>query len=198
MMYTEDDRNRKFNFKNNTRSNVNTSSYEEDYYKDYYDDYPVIENNKNKKRRVNVNRIDTSYTDDYSDRTSYDYDNKTLNRKKHTVVIIILSIVLISLIVILLRSINITKPPKGDNTNYVRLQTNQIDLKVGQSQKLELILSDTNSNYQVQWFSNNDSVAIVDNSGKVTAINEGEAIIMVAYYLNDKVYDAECRIYVSK
>lgn len=197
-MYTEDDRNRKFNFKNNTRSNVNTSSYEEDYYKDYYDDYPVIENNKNKKRRVNVNRIDTSYTDDYSDRTSYDYDNKTLNRKKHTVVIIVLSIILISLIVILLRSINITKPPKGDNTNYVRLQSNQIDLKIGQSQKLELILSDTNSNYQVQWFSNNDSVAIVDDNGKVTAINEGEAIIMVAYYLNDKVYDAECRIYVSK
>lgn len=198
-MYTEDDRKKKFDFKkNNTRSNVNTSFYEEDYYKDYYDDYPVIENNKNNKRRVNVNKLDTSYTDDDSDRNNYNYDNKTLKRKKYTVVIIVLSIILISLIVILLRSINITKPPKGDNTNYVRLQTNQIDLKVGQSQKLELILSDTNSNYQVQWFSNNDSVAIVDDNGKVTAINEGEAIILVAYYLNDKVYDAECRIYVSK
>ena len=106
-------------------------------------------------------------------------------------------IVLISLIVVLLQSINITKPPVGDNSNYVRLKENQINLKVGQSKKLELILSDNNSDYKIEWFSNNDNVVIVEN-GNVKAINEGEAIILVAYYLKDKIYDAECRVYVSK
>lgn len=201
-MYTEDDRKNKFKFKkNNTRSNVNknyNNSYEEDYYKDYYDDYKIVEDDKKIKKKTNVNKLDTSYSDDYSDGTNYNYDKDSLKKKKYGVIIIILVIVLISLIIILLKSLNVSKTPVENSSNYVRLQENQIELKEGDSKKLDLILSDTSSNYKIEWFSNDDSVAIVDDNGKVTAINEGEAIILVAYYLNNKVYDAECHINVLK
>lgn len=198
-MYTDDDKNNKFSFqKNNTRSNVENIysdySYDENFYKDYYD------NNYNSKvnNKTTINKLDTEYTDDYSDMTDYNYNQNSLKRKKYVVIIMILFIVLVSLVVVLLKSINITKPPVGNNSNYVHLKEKQINLKIGQSEKLELILSDIESNYEIHWFSNNDNVAIVDESGNVKAINEGEAIILVAYYLKDKIYDAECRVYVSK
>lgn len=192
-MYTEDDKN-KFK-KHNTRSNV---AYEEDYYKDYYDDYTNTSKSKKKIKKTTINRLDTSYSDDYSDGTNYNYSKNSLKRKKYTVIIMILFIVLISLIFVLLRVTNITKPPVGNNNNYVRLQENQIELKVGENKKLNLILSDSKSNYKIEWFSNNDNVLVVDNNGNIKAINEGEAIILVAYYLNDKIYDTECHVRVSK
>ena len=98
----------------------------------------------------------------------------------------------------MVRSINVKNPPIGNNSNYVRLQYNQLEMQVGETKKIELILSDMKSDYKIEWFSNNDSVVTVDDNGNIRAINKGEAIILVAYYLNDKVYDAQCYITVSK
>ena len=97
-----------------------------------------------------------------------------------------------------MKSINIKTPPVGDSTIYVRLNNTELNLNVGDTQKLDVILTGNSNNYRIEWFSNNDNVVTVDNNGNIRAINEGEAIILVAYYLNNNVYDAQCRIYVSK
>lgn len=211
-MYTEDDKYTKHKrksdeFRSTISNNYNNITYDEDFYKDFeddiYDNYLIDSSldddrgKKKKKQKHNINKLDTSYTDDYSDNTYYNYDKKSLDKKKYTVIIIILVIFLIALVCILLRSINV-KPPSGNNTNYVRLNYDQLDMKIGETKKIDLILSDTNSNYKVKWFSSDDNIVTVDNSGKIFAIKEGNAVIMVAYYLNNKTYDAQCHVTISK
>ena len=212
VMYTEDDKYTKHK-KTESRSKksnvVNNITYDEDFYKDFqdenYDNYFIDyslshynDDNVRNSKKKNINKLDTSYTDDLSDNTYYNYDKKALDKKKFTVIIIILAIFVIALVCILIRTINIKNPPKGNNLNYVRLENDQLNMKIGETKKLELILSNSNSDYKIEWFSNNDNVVTVDNNGNLFAINEGNAVILVAYYLEDKVYDTQCYITVSK
>lgn len=206
-MYTEDDRNKRIKYKNNTRSTYKTqyqyNDYE-DYYKDYYDNnidtnngydynYPL---NDSKQRSINrktsTNRLDV-YEDD-----NYSYSPNDIKKKKYIVIIIILVIILTSLVIILFKNLKINSLPTGNNNNYVHLSENIVNLKIGDSKKLAFSLSGTDSNARVEWFSNDDSIVIVSTSGEIKAIGEGEAIVLVAYYLDNKVFDDECRIYVSK
>lgn len=209
-MYTEDDKYKKPKFKFNKYQNNkikktstmknNNSEEIEDYYKDYYDNYSETSLNKQNNQSSNqelFNNFELPYNNDnYSSFETY--DKNTLSKKKYVVIIIILFIILSILIVFLIQTINVKAPPIGSNANYVRLYQEELELKPGDTKKLELILSDTkDENYKIEWFSNNDNVVAVDKNGNIIAINKGEAIILVAYYLNNKVYDAQCRIYVS-
>lgn len=208
VMYTEDDKYTKHKRNNsNTSSNSYNNLYDENFYGDFSDvyndsniDYSLYDklydkiNNYNKKG--NVNKLDTSYFNDYNDIDNY--NTKSLNKRKYIVIIIILVIFFIALLCILVKILNVSKPPVGNNNNYVRLQYDQLDMHVGESKKLDLILSDVNSQYKIEWFSNDDNIVMIDNNGNIKAINEGNAIILVAYYLNDKIYDAQCHINVSK
>jgi len=224
-MYTDEDkdtkhkktesRSKKSNHYNDYYSDYYNVSYDEDFYKNFSDednintntnadnliDYSFdysFNNYEKKSKKRNVNKLDTSYTEEHDDNQYYDYDRKTLDKKKYTVIIIILVIFFIALVCILIRIINVKNPPVGNNFNYVRLHYDQLDLKIGDTKKLDLILSNTSDDYKIEWFSNNDKIVSVDNNGNIFALNEGNAVILVAYYLNDNVYDAQCHITVSK
>ena len=206
-MYTVDDRKKKYRIgqsssKNYTKKTSRSVEVNDNFYGDYYDDY---EDNSNKIDTMinatpnkNINNIDTTYTDDYSDGTLNKMSPWDMFKKKYVVLITILGITLLVLVIFLVKTINVKTPPKGENGNYVRLFYEELEMKVGDRQKLEVTLSDPKNNYKIEWFSNNDSVVEVDSTGNIVAVSEGEAIIMVAYYVDDKVYDAQCIVHVLK
>jgi len=189
-MYTEDDKskNNKFNIHSNNFNNQ-SSTFEEDYYKDYYNNYHDVSSNQNIKKVSNEVNIS---------KTPFSRNNNDLSKRKYFVIIIILFIVLSILLVFLIQTINIKSPPVGITKNYIRLINNELELSIGEREKIDFVLSkNDDENYKIEWFSNNDSVVTVDRNGNILAVNKGEAIILVAYYINNKVYDAQCRIYVS-
>ena len=88
-----------------------------------------------------------------------------------------------------------------DNPNHnisvvgVALEQSQITLKVGETQILVAHFMPANAtNRNVKWESNNNAVAIVDNSGKVTAISTGVAVITVT--TEDGKFAASCTVTV--
>ena len=77
----------------------------------------------------------------------------------------------------------------------IKLNKNTIELEVGKSEKLQVTIEPENvTNKTVSWSSSNETVATVDNEGKVTARGEGEATI-VAKTSNGK--EAKCTIKVK-
>ena len=206
-MYTVDDRKKKYrigqsNNKNYTKKPSRSVEVNDNFYGDYYDDYEDNSNEVDAKinntPNKNINNIDTTYTDDYSDGTLNKMSPWDMVKKKYIVLITILGITLLVLVIFLVKAINVKTPPKGETGNYVRLFYEELEMKVGDKQKLEVTLSDPKNNYKIEWFSNNDSVVEVDSTGNIVAVSEGEAIIMVAYYVDDKVYDAQCIVHVLK
>ena len=206
-MYTVDDRKKKYrigqsNNKNYTKKPSRSVEVNDNFYGDYYDDYEDNSNEVDAKinntPNKNINNIDTTYTDDYSDGTLNKMSPWDMVKKKYIVLITILGITLLVLVIFLVKAINVKTPPKGETGNYVRLFYEELEMKVGDKQKLEVTLSDPKNNYKIEWFSNNDSVVEVDSTGNIVAVSEGEAIIMVAYYVDDKVYDAQCTVHVLK
>ena len=206
-MYTVDDRKKKYrigqsNNKNYTKKPSRSVEVNDNFYGDYYDDYEDNSNEVDAKinntPNKNINNIDTTYTDDYSDGTLNKMSPWDMVKKKYVVLITILGITLLVLVIFLVKTINVKTPPKGETGNYVRLFYEELEMKVGDKQKLEVTLSDPKNNYKIEWFSNNDSVVEVDSTGNIVAVSEGEAIIMVAYYVDDKVYDAQCTVHVLK
>lgn len=201
-MYTEDDKYSKDNdnCERRSKNKITTNYYDENFYKDFSccEDVFYNKNNSNVKNynhvnRNKVNRLATFRSHNYSKNK---YDVLHLN-KKHTIIVISLSLIFIVLISVLARKVYIKTPYVGDNSNYISLQYNQLDMKLGESRKLKLILSDMKSDYRIEWFSSNDNVVTVDNDGNIYATNKGEAIVLVAYYLNNIVYDAQCYVNVS-
>ena len=73
----------------------------------------------------------------------------------------------------------------------ITLNKTSIELKIGESEKLEVTSSE---NEKITWSSSNEKVAIVDSEGKVTAKGEGEATI-TAKTSNGK--EAKCTIKVT-
>ena len=62
----------------------------------------------------------------------------------------------------------------------IRLEVNDLALKVGETGQLTAILTPSNSETILSWTSGNPSVATVDNSGLVTGVSEGMSIITVS------------------
>ena len=182
-MYTEDDS----EYRNQKTNNS------EDYYRDYYDQPST---NKTKKKK---NKILTKFSKIFDKVSSEKEVNiKEVNHKKHIVIIILLIVVLVVLSVILMQTIFVKKPPTSETTNYVRIKEEVVEMHVGELKKLNLILSSDDKNYRIEWFTNNETIVSVDDDGNVLAIKEGEAIILVAYYVDNKVYDAQATIKVLK
>ena len=73
----------------------------------------------------------------------------------------------------------------------ITLNKTSIELKIGESEKLEVTSSE---NEKITWSSSNEKVAIVDSEGKVTAKGEGEATI-TAKTSNGK--EAKCIVKVK-
>ena len=89
-------------------------------------------------------------------------------------------------------TVTVTIPVTG-----VELDKEAIALKVGEEATLEAtVLPETASNKNVTWSSDNEAVATVDANGKVTAVDEGTAIITVT--TEDGGYTATCIVLVTK
>ena len=79
----------------------------------------------------------------------------------------------------------------------VSLNKNTLELYAGQSETLiATVTPDDATNQNVTWSSDNEAVATVDNSGKVTAVTAGEANITVK--TEDGNYTASCKVQVRK
>ncbi|SHI96873.1 S8 family serine peptidase [Clostridium intestinale] len=88
-------------------------------------------------------------------------------------------------------------PSVGALTN-IGLNMNNLTLKKGAQYKLTETITPTNSIYKdVKWTSSNSNIVVVDDTGKVSALNEGNAVITVQSAYNNKIM-ASCNINVSK
>ncbi|MEE0978066.1 MAG: Ig-like domain-containing protein [Muribaculaceae bacterium] len=72
----------------------------------------------------------------------------------------------------------------------IRLSQNTLKLTAGETTILSASVQPNNSyNKSVIWRSSNESIATVDNNGKVTAVKGGEAIITVSSFENPEIQD---------
>ncbi len=83
-----------------------------------------------------------------------------------------------------------------DEARTLRFATSKIELELGQTAKLEPVYPEDYSD--AVWISRNDSVATVDDSGNVTAIATGTAIIRLTVNAGEQTQSALCRITVAK
>lgn len=83
--------------------------------------------------------------------------------------------------------------PTETSVTGVKLSSESLVLKVGQTSALEAAVIPTDAdNKNVSWESSNSSVASVDNSGNITALNEGNTIISVK--TEDGGYTDTCEV----
>lgn len=80
-------------------------------------------------------------------------------------------------------------------TFSIRLSNNTLSLKEGGNATLTAITKPENAN--VVWRSNNDGVATVSQSGLVSAIKPGTAVISASITQGDEVKSAECNVTVT-
>ena len=89
--------------------------------------------------------------------------------------------------------------PKSETVavDSVTLNTAELKLVAGESDTLEATISPKDAtNTNVSWSSDNESVATVDENGKVTAVAAGEATITVK--TEDGEHTADCNVTVSE
>ena len=83
--------------------------------------------------------------------------------------------------------------PKIEEAIALRLNKELMSgLSIGQTQRLEVILTPADADVSLVWASDNESVAVVDDSGNVTGVAAGEAVVSVS--AEDAV--AECKVVV--
>ena len=80
----------------------------------------------------------------------------------------------------------------------IKLSESNITLKIGDSKILEATIIPTNATlpYAIYWTSSNGSVAIVDKSGRITAVGDGSATISACSYDGGNVI-ASCNVIVT-
>ena len=84
----------------------------------------------------------------------------------------------------------------GISVTGVKLDKSSVSLKVGETTNLKATVSpSTATNKSVTWESSNTAVATVDQSGKVTAVSPGEAIITVK--ADGGNHTATCKVTVN-
>ncbi|GIW21067.1 MAG: hypothetical protein KatS3mg068_0074 [Candidatus Sericytochromatia bacterium] len=71
--------------------------------------------------------------------------------------------------------------------SHIQIIPSSLKLKIGESKilKAEVYLVDNQINSNVSWASSDNTIAIVDQSGKVTAIKEGKVTITATYNLDN-------------
>ena len=89
-----------------------------------------------------------------------------------------------------------TLPPAPEVEATLSLNASEISLLVGEE---KYISAQTNNleGYTLAFASNNEDVALVDNSGKITAYGEGTAVITATYTNGDKIKSATCNVAVG-
>ena len=192
-MYTEDDKYYKSSY-----TNKSFDLESENIYADYYDN-DIKENKKENYKYHDSysynNDIDTSYDED-SDDLEETITVDSVNKKKYGVIIIFLVIVLCILLVVLYNSLFVNKSDTLDDINISFFQ-NSVEIFTGNSQKLELTMNQTGTNYSIQWYSSDENIARIDQLGNVTGIKEGKVNIIAIYIENGVVKsESQCEVNV--
>ncbi len=78
----------------------------------------------------------------------------------------------------------------------IELKDTELTLKYGQTYDLEFVCTPNNALYDVKFVSGDSSVVAIDSDGKIYAIDEGTAFIIVYDVLSGKT--AQCRVTVEK
>lgn len=79
----------------------------------------------------------------------------------------------------------------------IKLNKTSLELLEGETAQLTATISPSNADHkELQWYSQNDWIASVDENGLITAINEGTTIIEV--YADNWRIKAECQVTVKK
>lgn len=150
--------------------------------------------------------MNNNLNNDYSDFNYDGYDDTAQNKndlkepKKSNVGKIILVIAVIILVIgavfgilFFVKGCDNDKPKQPPT---LTLNTNHIELVVGDSQALNITISDPDE--EIIWQSSDEKVAKVEN-GVVTAIKEGTAkITAMAYVKTDNAQTVECTVVVKK
>lgn len=94
-------------------------------------------------------------------------------------------------------TITVKAPEVVISVTSVELNLKTLDMKIGESSNLSATVKPANAtNKNVDWTSSNNSVATVDESGNVTAVREGTAVITVETV--DGKTTATCTVTVTK
>ena len=71
------------------------------------------------------------------------------------------------------------EPPQPTYVEKMTIEGGNFTLKVGESKQLTMVVSPEKHDEILSWTSDNEAVATVDNTGKVTAVKKGTAIIKI-------------------
>ena len=91
-------------------------------------------------------------------------------------------------------TVEICRPPKKDTVNTLTLSEQATTISVGDTFTLATTLTPANENVTYTWSSSDPTVATVDNSGNVTALNDGKTVIKVK---SSNGLTASCTVTVS-
>ena len=93
------------------------------------------------------------------------------------------------------RTINVVA--RKDQVSGITLDTNQLELKVGEKDKLNATVEpETALNKKVKWESSDETVATVDEKGYITAVKKGTATITATTI--DGGFKAKCTVIVTE
>lgn len=191
-MYTEDDDKVKVK-KNNSNNDYNDfyTSFNQDEDDDSKKKKSKVKKEKNKKFERKETKEEADYSDFYGkdDYEEVDNSNKDYSKIIKIGVIILLVIVLIILIIVIFGG----KSVKGD----IELTNDNINITVGNSDYISYRIVDTEGDVTSTFISSDESVAIVDENGKVTAVGDGEATITVKYTIEGKTRQKKCKVVVT-
>lgn len=190
-MYTEDDENVKVKNKNSKND-----------YNDFYtsfsgkdDDEEKKEKGKKKKKEVEEEaKEEGDYSDFYGNEEETEEEVVEKDGKKGKT---ILKIVIIILLIAIIAGLLFVLLGKKKETGDIELNNTEITLKAGETEYISYRIVGTESDVTSTFESSNLEVATVSESGEVTAVGNGEAIITIKYVINGKTREKQCTVTVN-
>ena len=147
----------------------------------------------------------TDYSEEEKNNEMYyaDDDNKKPDKEKIKRIAFFVLIFIIVVILIILIAKGCEKRKKQNENETVILPSlvlgnNNVSLQVGDSVKLEAdIYNASIDDPVVSWFSEDSSIASVNDEGFVTALKEGETNIVAHYTENGSIFTKKCYVLVT-
>ena len=149
------------------------------------------------KRKNNIPKAEKDENDfyNYEGYNEQVKNNESSKKSKKFIFVIILMIVLLVLILLLVKSCDKEEEPTIPIASIV-LNVDSLELKVGNSQKIEYTVIDSDEPISVTWLSSDEKIATVTEDGTVTATLVGVTTITASYFINNVPYEKQCTVTV--
>lgn len=149
----------------------------------------------------------SSNSTENANETTEKVENKELSKKKIGVIIAIIVILFIVIVFVFIKGINKSNKQKNNDSNVSdsekvaveKIELDQSELAMLPTDEIELVATitpDDASDKSIIWKSSDESVAIVDNNGKVSAKSIGSTNITAT--TKDGEFSVSCRVVVSE